>query len=132
MKAALERGMAAKPTHLICGMLNTKDVAGYMTPLASVAQSLTAVAIPGEENTLPSEATAAAAQIPKTLLEQLRVAEEGRDGGRLVVPVGARDGQVMNRIVRTGEDAYQREELAVFRFVPLVGKGEGAMHSDGA
>ena len=50
-----------KPTHLICGMLNTKDVAGYMTPLAGVAQSLSAVPIPGEANTLPADVTARAA-----------------------------------------------------------------------
>lgn len=50
-----------RPVFLICGMLNTKDIAGYMRPLASIAESLTAVAIPGEENTLPAEATASAA-----------------------------------------------------------------------
>ena len=55
--AATLDGMARRPTHLICGMLNTKDVAGYLRPLASVAQSLTAVSIPGEANTLPAEAT---------------------------------------------------------------------------
>ncbi|MEM7733970.1 MAG: folylpolyglutamate synthase/dihydrofolate synthase family protein [Pseudomonadota bacterium] len=47
-----------RPTHLVCGMMNTKDVAGYMAPLASHAASLTALSIPGEVNTLPSEATA--------------------------------------------------------------------------
>ena len=50
-----------RPTHLICGMLNTKDVAGFMRPLAGHADSLTAVAIPGERNTLPAEETAEAA-----------------------------------------------------------------------
>ncbi|MDF3606655.1 bifunctional folylpolyglutamate synthase/dihydrofolate synthase [Paracoccus sp. DMF-8] len=60
--AATLAAMARKPTHLVCGMLNTKDVAGYMRPLSGVAQSLTAVAIPGEPNTLPAEETAAAAQ----------------------------------------------------------------------
>lgn len=60
--AATLAAMAKKPTHLVCGMLNTKDVAGYMRPLAGVAQSLTAVAIPGEPNTLPAGETAAAAQ----------------------------------------------------------------------
>ncbi len=53
-----------RPTHLICGMLNTKDVAGYLAPLASVAMDLHAVAIPGEKNTLdPSEVTAIAQRI---------------------------------------------------------------------
>ena len=48
-----------RPTHLICGMLNTKDIAGYLHPLAKVAQSLTAVSIPGEVNTIPAADTAA-------------------------------------------------------------------------
>ncbi|MYK30157.1 MAG: bifunctional folylpolyglutamate synthase/dihydrofolate synthase, partial [Boseongicola sp. SB0670_bin_30] len=49
-----------RPTHLICGMLATKDVAGYLMPLSRVAASLQAVAIPGEAATLPAEDTAAA------------------------------------------------------------------------
>ena len=49
-----------RPTHLICGMLATKDVAGYLLPLASVAESLHAVAIPGEAATLPARDTAEA------------------------------------------------------------------------
>ena len=62
---ALARHLArlpARPTHLICGMLNTKDLGGYLAPLAGVAESLTAVSIPGEANTLTAEATAAAAE----------------------------------------------------------------------
>lgn len=50
--------LPARPTHLICGMLNTKDIAGYLRPLAKVADSLTAVSIPDEVNTLPAEKTA--------------------------------------------------------------------------
>jgi dihydrofolate synthase/folylpolyglutamate synthase len=50
-----------RPTHMICGMLNTKDVSGYLAPLAKQAQSLTAVSIPGETNTLSADDTAAAA-----------------------------------------------------------------------
>ncbi|WP_420583752.1 bifunctional folylpolyglutamate synthase/dihydrofolate synthase [Ruegeria sp.] len=50
-----------RPTHMICGMLNTKDVTGYLAPLAQQAQSLTAVSIPGEAATLSAEDTAAAA-----------------------------------------------------------------------
>ncbi|WP_170559602.1 bifunctional folylpolyglutamate synthase/dihydrofolate synthase [Ruegeria atlantica] len=53
-----------RPTHMICGMLNTKDVTGYLAPLSAQAQSLTAVSIPGEANTLSAEDTAeAAAQV---------------------------------------------------------------------
>lgn len=54
--------MADRPTHLICGMINTKDVVGYMRPLASHAASLTAVSIPEEPNTLPAETVAEAAR----------------------------------------------------------------------
>jgi len=50
-----------RPTHLICGMLNTKDVTGYMAPLAKYADSLTAISIPDEVNTLSAEDTSAAA-----------------------------------------------------------------------
>ena len=55
------RQMPPRPTHLICGMLNTKDIAGYLAPLAAVAQSLTAVSIPGEANTIPADRTAGVA-----------------------------------------------------------------------
>lgn len=60
--AALLSEMPARPTHLICGMLNTKDVTGFMSPLASVAQSLHAVSIPGQSATLTATDTAQAAR----------------------------------------------------------------------
>jgi dihydrofolate synthase/folylpolyglutamate synthase len=50
-----------RPTYLICGMLNTKDIGGYLRPLAGVADHLTALSIPGESATLSAEETAAAA-----------------------------------------------------------------------
>ncbi len=56
------RNLPTKPTHLICGMLNTKDVTGYMAALADVADSLIAVSIPGEPNTIPADETARIAQ----------------------------------------------------------------------
>lgn len=59
--AATLKTLPAKPTHLICGMLNTKDVTGFMAPLAKHAESLTALSIPNEVNTLPAETTATAA-----------------------------------------------------------------------
>lgn len=60
--AKLLASLPARETHLICGMLNTKDVTGYLAPLQSQVESLTAVSIPGEANTLPAEATALAAK----------------------------------------------------------------------
>lgn len=59
--AATLARMPAKPTHLILGMLNTKDIAGYLRPVAARAESLSAVSIPGEANTLSAEDTQAAA-----------------------------------------------------------------------
>lgn len=60
--AATLARMPARATHLICGMLNTKDIAGYLRPLAAQAQSLSSVSIPDEPNTLSAEETAAAAR----------------------------------------------------------------------
>lgn len=51
-----------RPTHLICGMLNTKDVQGYMRPLSQHVHGLHAVSIPGEKATLSAQETAAAAR----------------------------------------------------------------------
>ena len=59
--AATLARMPARPTHLVLGMLNTKDIAGYLRPVAAQARSLTAVSIPGEANTLTAEETQAAA-----------------------------------------------------------------------
>jgi dihydrofolate synthase/folylpolyglutamate synthase len=60
--ADLMTRLPKRDTHLICGMLNTKDARGFLRPLADHAASLTAVSIPGEQNTLPAEETAAMAQ----------------------------------------------------------------------
>ena len=61
LAATLAR-MPARETFLICGMLNTKDVRGYMRPLALHVDGLYAVSIPGEKNTLPAAETQAAAR----------------------------------------------------------------------
>ncbi len=79
--------LPARPTHLICGMLNTKDIAGFLTPLAAQAASLTAVSIPGEANTLPANVTAAAARavgLP---------ASEAPDVGTALAQITAQDPQ---------------------------------------
>ena len=61
--------------------------------------------------------TAGAPGLPPALLRQLAV------GGRLVIPVGSAHKQRMVLVVREGPDAFAREELAPFRFVPLLGAG---------
>ena len=64
--------------------------------------------------------TAAAAEVPPALLDQLRPPAEGRRDARLVLPVGGTEGQTMVRLTRTGEAAFARETFDQFRFVPLV------------
>nr|WP_207186923.1 folylpolyglutamate synthase/dihydrofolate synthase family protein [Rhodovulum imhoffii] len=81
-----------RPLHLVCGMLNTKDVRGYMRPLAGQAHSLTAVSIPGEAATLPASATAEAARdvgLPATtapdLLTAVRRIAKDNPGARILI-----------------------------------------------
>jgi dihydrofolate synthase / folylpolyglutamate synthase len=50
------------PLHLVVGMLNTKDSAGFLAPLAGLEQSLFAVTIPDEENPLPAATIVSSAQ----------------------------------------------------------------------
>lgn len=59
--AATLARMPKRETHLICGMLNTKDVAGYMRPLVDHVTRLYAVSIPNEINTLLAATTRDAA-----------------------------------------------------------------------
>jgi dihydrofolate synthase/folylpolyglutamate synthase len=54
-------GWRDRPLYLVVGMMNTKDTAGFIAPLAKHARALWAVTIPGEKNALPAEAIAAAA-----------------------------------------------------------------------
>jgi dihydrofolate synthase/folylpolyglutamate synthase len=59
--AEVAAGWRDRPLYLVVGMLNTKDAAGFLAPLAGRAAALRAVAIPGEVNALPAETIAAAA-----------------------------------------------------------------------
>jgi dihydrofolate synthase/folylpolyglutamate synthase len=54
-------GWQDRPLYLVVGMMNTKDAAGFIAPLAKHARALWGVTIPGEKNALPAEAIAAAA-----------------------------------------------------------------------
>jgi protein-L-isoaspartate(D-aspartate) O-methyltransferase len=58
--------------------------------------------------------TAAAPEIPQSLLDQLNV------GGKLVIPEGDRFGQRMIRVIRKSEEHFQRSEHGHFSFVPLL------------
>ena len=58
--------------------------------------------------------TAAPEGVPLALVEQLRI------GGRMVLPIGARDQQALVRVTRTA-DGYAHELLERVSFVPLLG-----------
>ena len=55
-------GWRDRPLHLVVGMINSKAVQDFLRPLAPLAATLRAVAIPGEANTLSAEEAAAAAR----------------------------------------------------------------------
>ena len=60
--------------------------------------------------------TAGGPDVPRSLLRQMAL------GGRLVMPVGPTTrSQRLVRIVRTGEETYDREWLEDVAFVPLIG-----------
>ncbi|MDC3276462.1 protein-L-isoaspartate(D-aspartate) O-methyltransferase [Flavobacteriaceae bacterium] len=57
--------------------------------------------------------TAAAPEIPRVLLNQLKI------GGKLIIPLGEKD-QFMMRFTRTGPNLFDKEKFGRFRFVPLL------------
>lgn len=59
--------------------------------------------------------TAGAPDVPQEYLNQLAI------GGRLLIPVGPRDTQVLMRITRIAESEFQEEKILGCRFVPLIG-----------
>ncbi|MGR3493179.1 MAG: bifunctional folylpolyglutamate synthase/dihydrofolate synthase [Shimia sp.] len=60
--AATLADLPARRTFAICGMLDTKDVRGFLRPLAPHLEGLRAVSIPGEARTLSAAQTADAAR----------------------------------------------------------------------
>jgi protein-L-isoaspartate(D-aspartate) O-methyltransferase len=60
--------------------------------------------------------TAGGPSVPQPLLEQL-----DPDGGRLVMPVGGREHQLLTLVERNGDDLVSRE-LEPVVFVPLIGQ----------
>ncbi|MFN4278548.1 MAG: bifunctional folylpolyglutamate synthase/dihydrofolate synthase [Ferrovibrio sp.] len=54
--------LPSKPTWLLAGMLNTKDAAGLLRPLAPLMRGARCIAIPGEINSLSAEDLAVAAR----------------------------------------------------------------------
>jgi dihydrofolate synthase/folylpolyglutamate synthase len=60
--AAAMAGMGARPTYMICGMLNTKDIGGFLVPFAEITTALFAVTIPDQPATVAADVTAQAAR----------------------------------------------------------------------
>ena len=58
--------------------------------------------------------TAAAPEVPQTLLQQLKT------GGRLVIPLGNCGSQVMTVVERTGTDSFEYSDHGNFVFVPML------------
>jgi protein-L-isoaspartate(D-aspartate) O-methyltransferase len=58
--------------------------------------------------------TAAAPEVPEKLLSQLKT------GGKLVVPLGKSDVQVMTVVTRTGPDSFDYSSHGTFVFVPML------------
>lgn len=58
--------------------------------------------------------TAAASEVPDALLQQLKT------GGRLVLPLGKSDFQVMTVVKRTGDDSFEYSSHGSFVFVPML------------
>lgn len=59
---------------------------------------------------------AGAPSVPQGYLNQLA------PGGRLIIPIGDRQGQTLVRFTRVGAKDFLEESLLACRFVPLVGK----------
>ncbi len=53
--------MPPRTNRIVCGMLNTKDIHGFLSPLRGVAERLCGVSIPGEEAAMPAYSIAVAA-----------------------------------------------------------------------
>jgi protein-L-isoaspartate(D-aspartate) O-methyltransferase len=67
--------------------------------------------------------TAAAPQLPQSLLKQLAV------GGRLVIPVGSRFSQELTIVAKKGKDEFSSKAVCGCVFVPLIGEEGWDEHS---
>jgi protein-L-isoaspartate(D-aspartate) O-methyltransferase len=59
--------------------------------------------------------TAGSPNVPTPLAEQLA------DGGRLLIPIGEREEQILTLFTKRGEE-LERRDIGAARFVPLIGK----------
>ncbi len=60
--------------------------------------------------------TAGSPAVPQSLKKQLSI------GGRLVIPVGSKQTQILKVIRKTGDDDFNVQDIPEFAFVPLIGR----------
>jgi dihydrofolate synthase/folylpolyglutamate synthase len=87
--AAFLRGWADRPLHLIVGMKQSKDAAGFLAPLVPLATTLWAVAEPGQHQAWPVEGIVAAsggvARPGPTVAGALAALAGGHAPGRVLI-----------------------------------------------
>ena len=60
--------------------------------------------------------TCGAENLPTELLKQLKV------GGKIVIPLGKTDEQVLFRFTKISPTEFEKEEFGAYKFVPMLGK----------
>jgi protein-L-isoaspartate(D-aspartate) O-methyltransferase len=59
--------------------------------------------------------TCGAENLPTELLHQLKI------GGKMVIPMGKTDEQILYRFIKVSEKEIQKEEFGAYKFVPMLG-----------
>ncbi len=60
--------------------------------------------------------TCGAESLPTELLKQLKI------GGKMVIPMGKTDEQILYRFTKISETEFEKEEFGVYKFVPMLGR----------
>lgn len=63
--------------------------------------------------------TCGAETLPTELLHQLKV------GGKMVIPLGKTDEQILTRFTKRSEKEFEKEEFGAYKFVPMLGSTNG-------
>lgn len=63
--------------------------------------------------------TCGAESLPTELLHQLKI------GGRMVIPLGRTDQQILTRFTKRSEKEFEKEEFGAYKFVPMLNSTNG-------